>query len=218
MNKWYLIGVLAIALITVGANAWAVDYYVIKKPSGKCLISKDKPKGDAKTVKGPFSSREEAQEALQDLKHKDDKTKGKKSEGIGAKSLKKLGAVRSSKVVGLKVKNEKGEDLGTIDELVITGNGKVVYVILAHGGFLGIGDNLIPIPWDTVKYDPEKEIAIVGIDKEILEKSPVFASKEWPDLSESGWRDKLQSYYKKVGNAVKGKDERDRATKHKTRQ
>lgn len=107
----------------------------------------------------------------------------------------KMGAIRSSKIVGLEVKNMNNEEIGSIEDLVIAGGGNVGYIILSHGGFLGIGDKLLPIPWDSVKYDPQNEVAVVAIDKKILEKAPSFASNEWPDLSETGWRTKLEGYY-----------------------
>ena len=59
-----------------------------------------------------------------------------------------LGIVLSgSSLKGDKVVNYKGEDLGTIEEIMIDlDRGRVAYAVLSFGGFLGLGDKLLPSP------------------------------------------------------------------------
>jgi sporulation protein YlmC with PRC-barrel domain len=58
---------------------------------------------------------------------------------------------RASKIIGTKVKNPNGENLGDIKDLVIDPeNGQVVYGVVSFGGILGIGDKLFAIPWDAL--------------------------------------------------------------------
>ncbi len=136
-------------------------------------------------------------------------TRDRDTDRAKARRIQEIGAVRSSNVVGSEVRNNRGEDLGTINELVIAGKGDVVYVILSHGGFLGIGDSLLPIPWKALRFDPENEVAVIGMDKKILEKAPNFAENEWPDLNEPGWQEKLEGYYQDVMGEVKGEEPRE---------
>ena len=63
---------------------------------------------------------------------------------------------RSSQITGMTVTNPQGEKLGKIDDLLIDHSGAVKYAILSHGGLLGIGDKLIPIPWKALKLGKEK--------------------------------------------------------------
>jgi predicted RND superfamily exporter protein len=109
-----------------------------------------------------------------------------------------LGPVKVSAVEGKSVKNQKGESLGTISDVFIGSNGTVVFAILSHGGFLGIGDRLIPISWDMIKYAPEQDVLVLAVDKKELEKAPSFETKSWPDLGEPGWKSKLDNFYKKL--------------------
>ena len=52
---------------------------------------------------------------------------------------------RSTKVVGSKVYNETKENIGIIDDLIVTPNGTVPYVVLSVGGFLGMGKHNVVV-------------------------------------------------------------------------
>jgi len=55
---------------------------------------------------------------------------------------------RTADIIGLPVKNNKHEDLGKIDDLVIDmKNGEVRYAAIAYGGVAGIGSKLFAVPW-----------------------------------------------------------------------
>jgi sporulation protein YlmC with PRC-barrel domain len=62
---------------------------------------------------------------------------------------------RASKVVGLSVYNEKNESVGSINDMLTDKNGKIVAVIIGVGGFLGVGEHLVAIPFEKVKFSTE---------------------------------------------------------------
>ncbi len=102
---------------------------------------------------------------------------------------------RVSEIKGMTVLNAQGQNVGKIDELVIGTDGTVKYAILSHGGVLGIGDKLIPIPWKAVKQGKDDKSLIVNISKETLEKAPSFDPKEWPYFTEPDWRKRVEVHY-----------------------
>ena len=53
---------------------------------------------------------------------------------------------RSSKVVGSSVVNDANETIGTIDDLLVSRDGKQPYAVLSIGGFLGMGTRLVVVP------------------------------------------------------------------------
>jgi sporulation protein YlmC with PRC-barrel domain len=59
---------------------------------------------------------------------------------------------RASKVVGLNVYNDKNESIGSINELLMDKNGNIKAVVLGVGGFLGMGEHLVAIPFDKIKF------------------------------------------------------------------
>jgi sporulation protein YlmC with PRC-barrel domain len=62
---------------------------------------------------------------------------------------------RASKVVGLSVYNDKNESVGSINDLLTDKNGKVTAVVIGVGGFLGVGEHLVAVPFDKVKFSTE---------------------------------------------------------------
>src|SRR5262245_6084995 len=62
---------------------------------------------------------------------------------------------RASKLVGLSVYNEKNESVGSINDMLTDKNGKIVAVVIGVGGFLGVGEHLVAVPFEKVKFSSE---------------------------------------------------------------
>lgn len=104
-------------------------------------------------------------------------------------------ADRVSKILGKKVISQKGEDLGKIEDLVLSKEACLDYIVLAPGSLFGTGDRLIPIPWKAVKTSAQADTIIIDMDKSQLEKAPSFESKKWPILTDSEWYGKIREFF-----------------------
>jgi hypothetical protein len=62
---------------------------------------------------------------------------------------------RTSKLVGLNVYNDANESLGSINDLLADKNGDIKAVVIGVGGFLGVGEHLVAVPIDKVKFVDE---------------------------------------------------------------
>jgi sporulation protein YlmC with PRC-barrel domain len=62
---------------------------------------------------------------------------------------------RASKVVGLNVYNDRNESLGSIDDLLLDKTGSIKGVIVGVGGFLGVGEHLVAVSFDKIKFVDE---------------------------------------------------------------
>jgi len=69
---------------------------------------------------------------------------------------------RASKVVGLNVYNEKNENVGSINDLLMDKSGGIKAAVISVGGFLGMGARLVAVPFDKVKFSTEP-IAYTGV-------------------------------------------------------
>ncbi len=65
------------------------------------------------------------------------------------------GQWRASKLIGLNVYNDQNEKLGDINEVLVDKSGKVTGVVIGVGGFLGIGEKLILVTMDKLKFVDE---------------------------------------------------------------
>jgi sporulation protein YlmC with PRC-barrel domain len=71
------------------------------------------------------------------------------------------GSWRTSKLVGLSVYNDSNESLGSINDLLADKSGDIKAVVIGVGGFLGVGEHLVVVPIDKVKF-VEEPIAYTG--------------------------------------------------------
>src|SRR5215475_2290780 len=62
---------------------------------------------------------------------------------------------RTSKVVGLSVYNSKDENIGAISDLLMDKSGNIKAAVVGVGGFLGMGEHLVAIPIDKIKFVDE---------------------------------------------------------------
>ena len=103
--------------------------------------------------------------------------------------------MRVSEMLKSVVENRNKEKLGKIEDFMVGVDGRLKYAILSHGGFLGIGDVLIPVPYEALMTGDEKGTAVLDIDKPALEKALNFENKTWPDFTSAEWEEKIDRYF-----------------------
>ena len=59
---------------------------------------------------------------------------------------------RGSKLVGLSVYNDNNESVGSINDLLMDKSGSIKAVVIGVGGFLGVGEHLVAIPFEKIKF------------------------------------------------------------------
>jgi sporulation protein YlmC with PRC-barrel domain len=103
--------------------------------------------------------------------------------------------ISSDKVEGTSVYNSSAEKLGSIDDLMIDKqSGQIRYAVLEFGGFLGMGTDRYPIPWNMLKYDTNLDGYVVPLDKDRLNAAPRYSQSDVPAYtSEYGRR--VNGYY-----------------------
>ncbi|HWG68740.1 MAG TPA: PRC-barrel domain-containing protein [Steroidobacteraceae bacterium] len=103
--------------------------------------------------------------------------------------------ISSDKVEGTAVYNNAGEKLGSIDDLMIDKrSGQVQYAVLEFGGFLGMGTDRYPIPWNVLQYDTDKNGYTAPLDKARLENAPKYGNKDVP-VYDSDYSNRVDRYY-----------------------
>jgi sporulation protein YlmC with PRC-barrel domain len=65
---------------------------------------------------------------------------------------------RASKVVGLNVYNDNNESLGSINDLLMDKSGNIKAVVIGVGGFLGVGEHLVAVAYDKIKFVNEPTV------------------------------------------------------------
>jgi sporulation protein YlmC with PRC-barrel domain len=106
--------------------------------------------------------------------------------------------LQATTIIGTKVINRAGEQLGTLKELMVDlEDGRIAYAVLSFGGLLGMGDKLFAIPWDALIPNPKERTFVLDVKKEVLQQAPGFDKDHWPDNAqyEAGWLLDIYEYY-----------------------
>jgi hypothetical protein len=95
--------------------------------------------------------------------------------------------IGSDKVEGTVVYGADDRRIGSIERVMIDKkSGRVSYAVLSFGGFLGIGDDHYPLPWQSLKYDTEIGGYRTGVTQQQLEAAPKYGDEQnwnWADTS-----------------------------------
>jgi sporulation protein YlmC with PRC-barrel domain len=65
-------------------------------------------------------------------------------------------AWRATRLDGAVVYNDQGNDVGTINDMLLDSAGKVSDVVLSVGGYLGIDSKYVEVPFSKLKFEPSK--------------------------------------------------------------
>ena len=95
--------------------------------------------------------------------------------GVAAAELREVTMGWSAKrqVLGKAVFNDKGERIGTVDDIVIAPDKAVSYAIIGAGGFLGMAKHDVAIPVGQIKLVDGKFV-LAGATKDALKAMPRF--------------------------------------------
>jgi sporulation protein YlmC with PRC-barrel domain len=95
---------------------------------------------------------------------------------------------RGSQLIGLDVYNSADENIGDINDVILGKDGKIEFVVVGVGGWLGMGEHSVALPWEQVRFSdtPRKgdsasaeqgekpDHAMVNMTKEQLKAMPAF--------------------------------------------
>ena len=79
---------------------------------------------------------------------------------------------RASKIIGGTVVNDANETVGKVDDIIV-GTDKMPYLVLSVGGFLGVGNKLVVLPYESLSTTGNK-LVMLGATKEALKALPEF--------------------------------------------
>lgn len=103
--------------------------------------------------------------------------------------------IASDKVDGTAVYGIDGERIGSIKRIILEKRGgRVAYAVLSFGGFLGIGDDYYPLPWEKLTFDESLDGYRIDLTREQIESAPRLR-----DDSQDWYRDNGRSVYDYYG-------------------
>jgi len=97
--------------------------------------------------------------------------------------LERLGKImKASELLGMEVQNHQNEKLGKIEELgVEVPSGRIVFVVLASGGILGVGETTLVLPPRALRCDAPHKVLRLDADVDRLKASPTADLARWDE-------------------------------------
>jgi hypothetical protein len=88
---------------------------------------------------------------------------------------------RASKLIGTSVKNDANETIGSINEILLSNDGKVAAVIIGVGGFLGMGEREVAVSYPSLRISHDTNgktvVMMPTATKDSLKAAPEW---KWP--------------------------------------
>lgn len=91
------------------------------------------------------------------------------------------GQISASDLLNKSVKNASNENVGDINDIRIDTSGKIAAVIVGVGGFLGMGEKNVALPYDQLTFAKDADGALVvtaDVTKESLQSLPEWKAPE----------------------------------------
>jgi len=107
--------------------------------------------------------------------------------------------VQTSKIVGMKVKDSSGQEVGVVKDVVLDRNtGCMAYTVLSTGGTgtrVTGGGKTVAVPWTVYTTTSDPSVMTVRVERDRVYNAPAFDYARIDEYSTSGYINNVYSYY-----------------------
>lgn len=121
---------------------------------------------------------------MKEIKNQNDVANATGKNQTGKHANNPIRILTAKSIIGDKVYNNSGEGLGRITDIMLNINdGKIEYVIIVFGGFLGVNQKYFAVPFEALTVNLDHHAFIFDQSRSSFENSPGFDKKHWPDAN-----------------------------------
>src|SRR5262249_38839639 len=78
-------------------------------------------------------------------------------------------------LLGSNVKNPQGQGVGDLKQLMLDPHaGRVMYAVVAMGGFLGMGEKTVIVPWHALEIARDGKSLVLNVSPQMLQQAPTY--------------------------------------------
>ncbi len=116
-------------------------------------------------------------------------TEAQQSATPGAATTAMPSELTSERLLDMKVVSPQGENIGEVEQMVIDPkSGQISSLVVSVGGFLGIGDKNVAMPWDQFQMGQDNQL-VAQATKQELEQAQAW---EDPTQQQAQTREEMQ--------------------------
>ncbi|HTR09467.1 MAG TPA: PRC-barrel domain-containing protein [Paraburkholderia sp.] len=95
-----------------------------------------------------------------------------------------------------RVLSADGEEVGKVKEIMLdVEGGRIAYMVMSSGGFLGMGDKLLAVPWNALTLDADRKCFVLALNSERVKNAPGFDKGHWPSMADRTWASSVHQCY-----------------------
>lgn len=104
--------------------------------------------------------------------------------------------IGSDKVEGTNVRNSNGDKIGSIERIMIDKrSGKAAYAVMSFGGFLGMGQDYVALPWHLLRYNENLDAYEMNVTADQLRGAPAVGAGWDTGTVNRDWERQVHNYY-----------------------
>lgn len=104
--------------------------------------------------------------------------------------------MRADVVIGADLRNPEDEKLGEIEDVVLDpADRSIAYVLVSRGGFLGMGIELVAVPWQDLRATADHEIFVLDVPMAAFEDAPAVDSANFAQTASQSWRQQMDRFW-----------------------
>jgi hypothetical protein len=106
--------------------------------------------------------------------------------------------LRASAVIGAEVLAGPEEEIGSVEDVIFSREARE-YLLISHGGFLGIGEDLVPVPVEQIRVTADGHTLVLDVPSDkTMDNAPTLKELqkvergEWAQNVDNWWAQALQ--------------------------
>lgn len=115
--------------------------------------------------------------------------------------------LRADKLIGQTVVDNRGEQIGKIEEIIIDGSQKSPSYCVISTDKLSNDKRLVVVPWRAFTFSSDETEVVFEHNPQTLLQAPGFKHDQWPDMKAQGWDQNVNRYWEQAGVATSFKAE-----------
>lgn len=110
--------------------------------------------------------------------------------------------MRATELLGHPIQNQQREDVGQVTDLLIDwSSGRVLYVMVGHGGLLNLGQTILPMPLAILRYQSDHASFTLDMADATLQAAPSFAA-DTPMMTDAQFQQDVATFWSTLDGAL----------------